>query len=149
MSHDSHGEGHGHYLIPYPLYYKVFGGLVFLTIMTVVTAKYVDLGWFNLPLALIIASTKAALVVAFFMALKYDSRVNALILGLGLVFVVIFLTITLLDTNFRSEFEPMKDVLVNEQKQRMNELAREDSLIKPIFENQPLVNEVDSTLFRP
>jgi len=106
MSHDSHGhgdahgEGHGHYLIPYPIYYKVFGGLIFLTVLTVVTAKYVDLGWFNLPLALIIASTKAGLVVAFFMALKYDSRVNALILGLGCVFVVIFLTITLLDTNF-------------------------------------------------
>jgi len=156
--HDSHGAhgheddghgGHGHHLIPYHIYYKVFGGLIFLTILTVVTAKYVDLGILNLPLALLIASTKAGLVVAFFMALKYDNKVNVMILGLGCVFVVIFLSITLLDTNFRSEFEPLKDTLVNEEETRLNELAREDSLIKPLFEQQPVINQVDSTLFRP
>ncbi len=149
MSHDSHEEGHGHHIIPYPIYYKVFGALIFFTALTVVTAKFVDLGPFNLPLALLIAAVKAGLVIAFFMALKYDNRVNALILGLGLVFVVIFLSITLLDTNFRSDFDPLKDINVIEEETKLNELARRDSLIKPVFEAQPVVNTVDSTLFRP
>ena len=66
-------------------------------------AKFVDLGPFNIVLALLIAGAKAFVVVSFFMALKYDAPVNRLVFGSGLVFVLIFLTFTLFDTAFRDD----------------------------------------------
>ncbi len=50
--------------------------LVTLTLFTVYTAHFVDLGWFNLPLAMIIATGKATVVALWFMHLKYDTKVN-------------------------------------------------------------------------
>ncbi len=94
---------HGHHVIPKKVLYSVFGALVFLTILTAITAEYVDLGAFNVPLALAIAGSKAALVVTFFMALKYDNKVNTLVFMFGAVFVVVFLTFTLFDTAFRGD----------------------------------------------
>jgi len=78
----------------------VFGALVLLTIITVITAR-IDIGMFNVPLALAIASTKAFLVISIFMALRYDNRVNSLILAIGSVFVLVFLALTLSDTSLR------------------------------------------------
>ncbi len=96
----AHAEEHHHHITPKRTLFIVFGVLVVLTIVTAVTAQ-IDLGGFNVPLALAIAFTKAALVLAIFMALKYDNRVNTLIFSVGVVFVVVFLLITLLDTAFR------------------------------------------------
>jgi len=96
----AHAEEHHHHITPKKTLFIVFGVLVVLTIVTAVTAQ-IDLGGFNVPLALAIACTKAALVLAIFMALKYDNRVNTLIFSVGVVFVVVFLLITLLDTAFR------------------------------------------------
>lgn len=98
-------DHHGHHIIPMPLLLKVFGGLVFLTILTVLTATQLDLGVLNVPLALAIAFTKAALVLAFFMALKYDNRVNTLVFSLGAIFVAVFLIFTLFDTAFRGDLD--------------------------------------------
>ncbi len=97
-------EGHsGHHVVPKKLLITIFAMLVGLTILTVFTAQKVDIGAFNLPLALAIAGVKAFLVVTFFMALKYDTPVNALILTIGILFVTVFLSITLLDTLNRGD----------------------------------------------
>lgn len=96
----AHADGHAHHIIPTSLLFKVFGGLIVLTILTVAAAQ-VDLGALNVPLALAIAGAKAGLVVIFFMGLKYDKSVNTLIFSVGIIFVVIFLLFTLLDTAFR------------------------------------------------
>ncbi|NNE68898.1 MAG: oxidase, partial [Rhodothermales bacterium] len=93
---------HGHHVASTRLLVTVFGALVFLTLFTVFSSRF-DLGWFTVPLAIMIAVTKAALVVGYFMALKYDNRVNALVFAVGSVFVVVFLVITLLDTTFRGD----------------------------------------------
>ncbi|HMB90728.1 MAG TPA: cytochrome C oxidase subunit IV family protein [Rhodothermales bacterium] len=98
-------DHHGHHIIPMPLLLKVFGGLVFLTILTVLTATQLDLGPLNVPIALAIAFTKAGLVLAFFMALKYDNRVNTLVFSLGVIFVAVFLIFTLFDTAFRGDLD--------------------------------------------
>lgn len=82
--------------------FKVFGALVALTIITALTAQ-IDIGAMNVPLALAIAGTKAALVVMFFMALKYDSPVNTLVFAMGGIFVLVFLVFTLFDTMFRGD----------------------------------------------
>ncbi|MDA0684061.1 MAG: cytochrome C oxidase subunit IV family protein [Bacteroidetes bacterium] len=80
----------------------VFGALVFLTVFTVFTAQF-DLGAFNVPLALAIALTKASLVVLIFMALIWDNKVNAVILAVGCLFVVVFISFILLDTEYRGD----------------------------------------------
>jgi cytochrome c oxidase subunit 4 len=98
-------DHHGHHIIPMPLLLKVFGGLVFLTILTVLTATQVDVGAWNVPIALAIAFTKAGLVLTFFMALKYDNRVNTLVFSLGVIFVAVFLIFTLFDTAFRGDLD--------------------------------------------
>jgi cytochrome c oxidase subunit 4 len=104
-----HREEHpGHHIVPKKILFTVFGALVFLTVFTVITAQ-LDLGGFNVPLALAIAFTKAGLVLAFFMALKYDNRVNTLVFSLGAVFVVVFLTFTLFDTALRGSLGMMDE----------------------------------------
>lgn len=104
MAHAAHtDEHHGHHIIPMPLLLKIFGGLVFLTVLTVLTATQLDLGPLNVPIALAIAFTKAGLVLTFFMALKYDNRVNTLVFSLGVIFVAVFLIFTLFDTAFRGD----------------------------------------------
>ncbi len=104
MAHVEPGAAapHGHHITPKSTLIKVFLALVGLTILTVVTAQ-IHLGPLNVPLALAIAATKAALVVMFFMALKYDSPVNTLVFSVGSIFVLVFLAFTLFDTAFRDD----------------------------------------------
>jgi cytochrome c oxidase subunit IV len=57
--------------------YKTLGlTLAGLLVMTGVTvgAAYIDLGWVNVWIALIIASTKATLVLVVFMHMKFEGR---------------------------------------------------------------------------
>jgi len=120
MAHAHNSGAHGHHIIPYKVYFVVFGGLLFLTITTVLTAK-LDLGGFNVPLALAIATVKAALVVAFFMALKYDKKINRMVFGVGILFVFVFLGFVMLDTEFRGAFDPMKGMTVDQHDAYMAE----------------------------
>ncbi|MDX1548253.1 MAG: cytochrome C oxidase subunit IV family protein [Rhodothermales bacterium] len=110
----AHSEHHGHHIIPKRLLYRVFGALVALTIFTVLTAQ-VDLGILNVPLALAIALTKASLVLTFFMALKWDNRVNTLVVSIGSLFVVVFLVFTLFDTAFRGDLDNVDDATIQDQ----------------------------------
>lgn len=112
---------HGHHVIPKKVLFTVFGVLVFLTILTAVTAEYVDIGAFNVPLALAIAGSKAGLVVTFFMALKYDNKVNTLVFMFGAVFAVVFMTFTLFDTAFRGD-------LGNVGVQTISEIERRETI---------------------
>jgi len=89
-----------HHIIPLRTLSLVFAALLFLTVVTVITAQ-IDLGALNVPLALAIASSKAILVALIFMALKYDNKVNLLTVMLGVVFVIVFLALTFVDTEFR------------------------------------------------
>lgn len=128
----AHTEHHGHHIIPTSLLFKVFGALVALTIFTVLTAQ-VDLGVLNVPLALAIALTKASLVLTFFMALKWDNRVNTLVVSIGSLFVIVFLVFTLFDTAFRGDLDNVDDATIQDQ-QRIEEAlqAREPENLPPI-----------------
>ncbi len=72
-------------------------GLLFLTFITV-AVTWVDLGSFNIWLALAIATVKASLVAAYFMHLRYDKPFNTLVLISALIFLMVFVGIILLDT---------------------------------------------------
>lgn len=113
---------HGHHVTPRKTLFIVFGALVTLTILTGLTAQ-IDLGGFNIPLALAIASSKAVLVVLFFMALKYDNRVHSLVFALGIVFVMIFLSFTLFDTVFRGD-------LGNVGSETISDIERREALLR-------------------
>lgn len=115
----SHAE---HHVSSIKLLSIVFGGLVFLTVLTVLTAQ-VDLGAFNIPLALTIATTKAALVVVIFMALKWDNKVNTAIFGIGVLFVMVFISFTLFDTLYRGD-------LSNTEKGTIEEKVRDEEALK-------------------
>ncbi len=91
-----------HHITPRKTLIQVFVVLVLLTITTVVSSQ-MDLGAYNVPLALFIALVKASFVVLIFMALRHDNRVNGVVLGVGAVFVVLFLVFTLFDTAFRGD----------------------------------------------
>ncbi len=75
-SHDSQHGAHGHHpLVPIPIYVYTLLALIVLTVLTV-GASYMDFGKFNIVVNIGIATVKAALVMAFFMGLKYDNNLN-------------------------------------------------------------------------
>jgi cytochrome c oxidase subunit IV len=89
-----HGLAH---VVPLKLLVAVFGGLVVLTWVTV-AASWVDLGAGNLWLAMAIATLKATLVALFFMHLRWDRPINAIIFLGALLFVTLFVGMLLTDT---------------------------------------------------
>ncbi len=97
----------------------VIGILVFLTILTVALAQ-VELGIFEVPVALSIALTKAGFVVMIFMALKWDNKVNATILAVGVLCVLIFISFILIDTEFRGDLSNTTEATIMDE-QRMEQ----------------------------
>lgn len=101
-----HDEEHGlSHVTPVRLLVGVFALLMVLTAITV-GATLVDLGpRMNLIIAMVIATVKAGLVVTYFMHLRWDRPFNTLVFLGSLLFVSLFISMTLLD---KSEYE--KDI---------------------------------------
>jgi cytochrome c oxidase subunit IV len=91
MSHA--GSNH---VVSIKLYVAIFLALMMLTAITVAVA-FVDLGALNTVVALGVAVTKAALVILFFMHVKYSSRLTWLWVASGFVFLAIMLAFTMAD----------------------------------------------------
>jgi cytochrome c oxidase subunit 4 len=82
----------------------VFFLLVGLTALTVWQGTQLELGTWELVIVLAIATAKAALVVLFFMHLLYDKPLNALAFVSSLLFVSLFIGLTLADAvNYQPE----------------------------------------------
>jgi cytochrome c oxidase subunit 4 len=92
----AHDETIAH-VVPVRVLLSVFAVLLALTVLTV-AATWVDLGHWNLWIALGIATVKASLVALYFMHLRYDNPFYALIFVTALVFLAVFLSLTLMDT---------------------------------------------------
>jgi len=90
---DSHSEAH---VLPISVYLLVFFALMVGTVLTVGVA-YIELGWFNTPVALIIAVVKATIVVLFFMHVRYNTPLMWVFAAGGFFFLVILLVLTLQD----------------------------------------------------
>lgn len=75
----------------------VFLALVALTALTTWQGTQLELGSWELVVVLAIAAAKSALVILFFMHLLYDKPMNAIAFSTSLVFVAIFLGLTLGD----------------------------------------------------
>ena len=103
---------HKHHIISLSTYMIVFSLLIVMTVVTVWSAQY-DFGSFNIVLALIIASFKSSLVLLFFMHLYYDNKINlALILG-SVLFLALFIGLTMIDVTRRQDIYDIKGKLVN------------------------------------
>lgn len=77
-----------------------FGALMGLLILTV-GAAYIDLGRWNLPLALIIAAIKAVLIVLFFMHVRYSHKLTGIFSGAALLWLAILIALTMTDFGSR------------------------------------------------
>ena len=114
-AHHAHGhadDGGVHvHVSSVPFYIAVFLGLLVLTGMTV-GQSYVDLGKLNIVIVVLIATMKASLVVTFFMHLRWDNKLNALIFISTIFFIGIFFAYTLHDTDRRGELDPDQNVKV-------------------------------------
>lgn len=97
--------GSNHHIIPFKMYIQVFTALIFLTFLTVVTAKGMDLSPFNGAVAFIIAAVKAGLVMSIFMHLKYDAKSNSLIIFSSFLFVILLFIFCIIDIYTRIPVE--------------------------------------------
>jgi len=97
-----------HHIIPIETYFKVFGALMFLTFLTV-AVTYVDLGSFNILLAMFIAIIKSTLVLLFFMHLYYDNKTNLMFFLGSILFMIIFITFTYFDIGQRDGIYDIED----------------------------------------
>ncbi|MFW5875578.1 MAG: cytochrome C oxidase subunit IV family protein [Myxococcota bacterium] len=103
-SHQSaDGKVHAH-ITPVKAYWAIFGALIFFTLLTV-GVSYIHLGSLNLVVAIAIATVKAALVVLYFMHMKYETKFNVLVFLSALLFMGIFLAYTMNDTEYRADLD--------------------------------------------
>lgn len=92
---DSH-----HPVTSFETYRNVILALIALTVVTVLVAKPVsglDLGMFDIIIAMTVATIKAYLVAAYFMGLRFEDKVNQSILIMGVVFLALLFIVCMFD----------------------------------------------------
>jgi cytochrome c oxidase subunit 4 len=90
----SEAQGHfGHaHIAPASMYFAVFAALIVGTVLTVVAAK-VDMGALNNVVMLLIACTKATLVILYFMHVRWSSRLTWVVAMAGFFWLLLLFTI--------------------------------------------------------
>jgi len=112
-THAAHTHAHGHHDHEQHLHGgpKVYGAiLAALLVLTVITVAASTIDWgggmTNVIIAMLIASLKASLVALFFMHLRWDKPMNAIIFCSTLFFLGLFLIGCYTDTISRPALEP-------------------------------------------
>lgn len=96
--HDDHGNDISHVAAAKVLL-ATGGSLLVLTLVTVLATK-IDFGAnINLAIAMVIAVTKATLVILFFMHLRYDKLFHTVVFVSALLAASLFVGFTLMDTS--------------------------------------------------
>lgn len=112
MNTHDHAE-HKPHITPLWIYLAVAGTLLVMTGLTI-TAASIDFNHLtgihsmNFIIAMAIASFKAVLVALFFMHLIYDNKFYLFTLASGVGCLMIFVVLTLFDTNFRGRVNPIE-----------------------------------------
>ncbi|MCB0207825.1 MAG: cytochrome C oxidase subunit IV family protein [Anaerolineae bacterium] len=89
---EQHHEEHHIHITPVSTYLMVFAGLMVLLALTLYVG-YTDFGTFNKTVTLIVAITKASLIMYFFMHLRHSSGLVWVFGLLGFFFFIILLLI--------------------------------------------------------
>lgn len=97
---------HGHHVASAFQLWLIGGALIVLTILTVVVSSLPIPAPFDVISALAIALVKAFLVAAFFMGLYWDVKFYSILLVGALVFFILMVSVTLLDTMYRNDIVP-------------------------------------------
>ena len=97
MQHDDHPAVH---VVPYSTHIKVWLALLVFTAITVGQSQ-IHLGTWNEIAAFTVATAKAALVLAFFMHLKYEGHLFKGMLVVAIVTLMIIFSLTFTDYSFR------------------------------------------------
>ncbi len=87
---------HTHHIVGPKVYVWIVFGLLVGTALTV-WASFVDLGPWNPVIALAIATSKASLVVLFFMGVKYSTKLTKLTVFAGIFTFLILVSMTMAD----------------------------------------------------
>lgn len=104
-SHDAPDHPYYH-VVPMKLLVGIFVALLVLTFVTVAVTHF-NFGQYNIVVALGVAVLKAALVALFFMHLRWDNPFNGLVLIAALIFVMLFISIAMLDSNaYMPNYQP-------------------------------------------
>ena len=125
-------KAHTEHVLPVKIYLTVAIALFTMTVITV-TVSYIDLGGWNAIVALAIATIKALMVAFIFMHLLYDKKINLFIFSMGLVFIGIFISLTMFDTLRRSDIYEIqgesiqKDAVIYEQIKSDSTKASQDT----------------------
>ena len=85
-----------HEVAPLRTYIIIFLALAAGTLLTWGAAQ-IDLGWANTPIALVIATTKAVLVVLFFMHVIHSTRLTWVVIGAALLWLAVMFVLTFAD----------------------------------------------------
>ena len=107
-AHGGHGDAAAHadhglaHTTPVSMLVGILAALMVLTVLTV-SVTSVDLGaQGNLVVAMVIATIKAGLVVAFFMHLVWDKKLHLILFLTSVLFLILFLS---LSVNDRGEYQ--------------------------------------------
>jgi cytochrome c oxidase subunit 4 len=102
---DVPAHDHGEHVVPRKVYFAVAAALMVLLVATYAAAQ-VDLGPFNIVVALAIAFTKAILVVLFFMEVRWSSRLTWVVAAAGVLWLLLLIGGTLDDFLTRAHVLP-------------------------------------------
>jgi cytochrome c oxidase subunit 4 len=90
-----------HHVLPVRTYILVWLALIVGTFTTYYVAEYVDVGPWNIVIALLIAGTKTMLVIYYFMHVKFNDALTRLFVAGGFIFLLILIVLTLADYKTR------------------------------------------------
>ena len=94
MANAEHAAPHN--VAPLRTYFVIFFALALGTLLTWGAAQ-LDLGWANTPIALVIATTKAVLVVLFFMHVIHSTRLTWVVIIASLLWLAVLFVLTFAD----------------------------------------------------
>jgi cytochrome c oxidase subunit IV len=98
---------HSEHIVPPGTYIVIILTLMVLTAATVIAA-FINLGPFNIVVALGIATVKATLVVLFFMHAKYSPKRTKLVIIAGIFWLMIMLFMTMSDYASRIDYRGVR-----------------------------------------
>lgn len=110
-------DAYGNHVSTLGTYLKVYVALLVLTVVTV-GVSYIELGDLSFAVAMIVALTKASVVAAYFMHLKYEDRLYSFVLLAAVFFVGLFFMFTYIDLFSRDKMDPVEDNFYYQQDQQ-------------------------------
>jgi cytochrome c oxidase subunit 4 len=111
MSAENSSKHHIH-VLPVSTYMAVGAALLALTALTVWVSRF-HFGEWNLIVAMAVAVTKALLVAFIFMHLLYDNKLYLVIFSSSILFLGIFIVLTMFDTMRRDDIYDFVEKPIN------------------------------------